>query len=147
MRRQSERRAGNIQKLHDLHPAADLPEPPIYLPEALQIDVETLDKVRRANPRGSAAGPSGTTYEHIIAAIRTSDRGTDVSVKVINLILSSTLPRCDSLLDSRLIALSKPRPDGQPDGICPIAMGEVWLRLASLRALASCLSQAGSCER
>ena len=70
-----------------------------------------------------------------------------LSVQIINLILSGTLPRCDSLLDSRLIALSKPRPDGQPDGICPIAMGEVWLRLASLRALASCLSQAGSCER
>ena len=64
--------AENIQKLHDLHPAADLPESPIYLLEALQIDVETLDKVRRATPRGSAAGPSSTTYEHIIAALRTT---------------------------------------------------------------------------
>ena len=57
----------------------------------------------------------------------------------INLILSGTLPRCDYLLDNHLIALSKPRPDGQPDGIRPIAVGGVWLRLATLCDLAKVL--------
>ena len=41
--------------------------------------------------------------------------------------------RLDSLLDSRLIALSKP---GRPGSIWPIAVWEVWQRLASLCALA-----------
>jgi hypothetical protein len=53
--------AVNIQKLHDLHPPAEPPEHPPQLPEALQIDIETLEKVRRSAPRGSAAGCSDTT--------------------------------------------------------------------------------------
>jgi hypothetical protein len=57
-------------------------------------------------------------------------------VEFINLLLRGELPRCESLLDSRLIALSKPRTDGRPPGVRPIAVGEVWLRLASLCALA-----------
>ena len=59
-----------------------------------------------------------------------------------SVILIDTLPRCDSLLDSRFIALSKPRPDGQPNGIRPIAVKVVSPRLLSLYALASCLLSA-----
>jgi hypothetical protein len=100
------------------------PELPPQLPEALQIDVETLaiEKVRRSarrlGPRGSA-GCSGTTYEHIIAGLRTSDRCMALSVQLNNLILGGTLPRFDSLLDSRLIALSKLHPDGQQEVVSP----------------------------
>jgi hypothetical protein len=46
----------NIQKLHDLHPPVEPAELPLPLPEALQIDVETVAKVRRSASRGSPAG-------------------------------------------------------------------------------------------
>ena len=50
-----------IRKLHALHPVEEKPTAPLQMPDALQIDEETLAKVCRAAPRGSAAGPSGTT--------------------------------------------------------------------------------------
>ena len=103
--------------------------------DALQIDEETLANVCRAAPRGSAAGPSGTTYEHMVSTLKGSDRALELGLQFINLIPSGTLLRCDSLLGSRLVALSKP---GRPGSIRPIAVavGEVWQRLASLCALA-----------
>ena len=50
-----------------------------------------------------------------------------------NLILSGKLPRHASLLDSSLIGLQKPH-----GGVRPIAVGEVWYRLATLCALTAC---------
>ena len=46
-----------------LHPAEERPTPPLEMPDALHIDEETLAKVFRTAPRGSAAGPSGTTSD------------------------------------------------------------------------------------
>ena len=46
--------------------------------------------------RGSAAGPSGTTYEHVVPALKGSDRALELGVQFINLLLSGALPRCDS---------------------------------------------------
>jgi hypothetical protein len=126
----------NIRKLHDLHPASETPHPPRTFPDAIQIDRSVLLQIVRHYPRGSAAGPTGTTYEHLMAGFRSSDKCLDLGVEFINLLLRGELPRCESLLDSRLIALSKPRTDGRPPGVRPIAVGEVWLRLASLCALA-----------
>ena len=122
-----------IRKLHALHPVEEKPTAPLQMPDALQIDEETLAKVCGAAPRGSAAGPSGTTYEHVVSALKGRDRALELGAQFINLILSGALPRCESLLDSRLIALSKP---SRPGSIRPIAVGEVWQRLASLCALA-----------
>ena len=68
-----------------------------------------------------------------MSTLKGSDHVLDLGVQFINLLLSGAPPRCDSLLDSRLIALSKP---GCPGSIRPIAVGEVWLRLASLCAIA-----------
>ena len=121
------------RKLHVLHPVEEQPAPPPQLPDAMQIDEETLAKVCRVAPRGSAAGTSGTTYEHVVSPIKGSDRALELGVQFLNLLLSGALPRCDSLLDSRLIALSKP---GRPGSIRPIAVEEVWQRLASLCSLA-----------
>ena len=69
----------------------------------------------------------------MVSALKGTDHALELSVQFINLLLSGALRRCDSLLDSRLIALSKP---GRPGSIRPIAVGGVWLRLASLCTLA-----------
>ena len=78
-------------------------------------------------------GPSGTTCEHMVSTLKGNDRALELGVQIINLILSGTLSRCGSLLDSHLVALSKP---GRPRSMRLIADGEVWQRLASLCALA-----------
>ena len=72
--------ADNIFKLHVLHPVEERPTPPPQLPDALQIDEETLAKVCRAASPGSAAGPSGTTYEHVLSALKGSDRALELGV-------------------------------------------------------------------
>ena len=69
----------------------------------------------------------------MVSALKGRDRALELGAQFLNLILSGVLPWCDSLLDSRLIALSKP---GRPGSIWPIAVGEVWQRLASGCALA-----------
>ena len=55
------------------------------MPDALQIDEKTLVKVCRAAPRGSAAGPSGITYEHVLSALKGSDRALELGEHIINL--------------------------------------------------------------
>jgi hypothetical protein len=52
--------------------------------------------------------------------------------------LSGELPHCPNLLASRLIALDKTKGTGGSNGelsLRPIAIGEVWVRLAGLCAL------------
>ena len=80
----------------------------------------------------TSAGPSGITYEHAVSSLKGSDRALELGRQCINLILNDTLPRCDSLPDIHLVALSKP---GCPGSIRPIAVCEVWQRLASLCSL------------
>ena len=87
-----------------------------------------IAKVCRAAPRGSAAGPSGTIYEHMVSALKDSDRALERGAQFINLLLIGAFSRSNSLLDSRLIALSKPG--------CPGPYGQVGDVLASLCALA-----------
>jgi hypothetical protein len=63
-----------------------------------------------------------------------SPTATTAILALMNLIISGTLPDIPSLHASALIALAKP--GGR--GVRPIAIGEVWVRLASLCAMAAC---------
>lgn len=83
-------------------------------------------------PRGFAAGPSCSAYEHVVSTLKGDDCALALGVPFINVTLTGALPRCDPLLDSRLINLPKP---GWPVSIRPVVFGKVWLRLASLCAL------------
>ena len=62
--------------------------------------------------------------------MKASSAARNAAFAFIYLILSGELPRHGSLLDSSLIGLQKP--DG---GVRPIAIGEVWYRVAGLCAL------------
>jgi hypothetical protein len=88
-----------------------------------------LDKV----PRGSAAGPSGWTYEHVKAAVKASQEAEIAVLALMSAMVQGKLPHVPALLQSTLLPISKPR-----GGIRPIAIGEVWYRLAGLCALATC---------
>ena len=80
--------------------------------------------------RGAAAGPSGWTFEMICAACQSSDAALDVTLELVNLILSGELPREAFLLDGLLIGLEKPG-----GGVRPIAISETWYRFAGVCAL------------
>ena len=124
-----------IAALREKHPRA---EPPPELESdvpALQIDTETLKRAleRLSAKRGAAGGPSAWTYEHVLSVTKTASDAFAAVLAFVNLILSGKLPRHASLLDSSLIGLQKP-----DNGVRPIAVGEVWYRLAGLCALTAC---------
>lgn len=120
-------------RLQAQHPAAAPPAALALEGEALQLTLEQLRAVLEfvaKHHRGSAAGPSGWTYEMICTACQSSDAATRATLALVNLILSGELPRETFLLDGNLIGLEKP--DG---GVRPIAISEAWYRFAGVCAL------------
>ena len=84
-------------------------------------------------PRGSAAGPSGFTFEHLKAALQGSRSCRDRTIEFVNKVIGGEMPPMPEMLASRLVALQKSK-----GGIRPIAVGEVWLRFCSLCAIVLC---------
>lgn len=73
------------------------------------------------------------TYEHVLAATKTSSDAFNATLAFVNHMLSGKMPRHPSLLDSSLVGLQKP--DG---GVRPIAIGEALYRIAGLCAMTAC---------
>ena len=120
-----------LTQLEVLHPDADpptVPPPPDVPP---QCSRQQLKKILKTLPRGSAPGPSGWTFEHIQAVAQGSQEGMDAVLDLVNAVLSGSLPAWEALRASRLIPLRK-----GVDGVRPIAVGEVWLRLVAKCAMA-----------
>ena len=111
-------------RLHAAHPAA-VPAVPLEAAEpALQLTREQLQQqevvaIVSAHHRGTAAGPSGWTFKMIYAACQSADATLDVTLELVNLILSGELPREAFLLDGLLIGVEKPG-----GGVRPIAISE-----------------------
>ena len=63
--------AANAKALQDLHPTHADPNCPDIstLPQAYDIDVETLERVLRSFPPDSAPGPSALRIQHILEAL------------------------------------------------------------------------------
>ena len=120
-----------LAELQRLHPDEPLPALPDQITPAAVVKDADLTEVLRNLPRGSAAGPSGWTYEHVRAAATTCPAAREAILRFINLMVSGGLPRLPALLAARVVALQKP--GGR--GIRPLAVGEVWLRMAGLCAL------------
>jgi hypothetical protein len=120
--------------LRALHPQE--PPPPVPTSDKLPaaITQEILADVLKALPQRSAAGPSGWTYEHIKAAASSSEDARAVVLRFVQALVRGNLPCLPRLLDARLLLLAKPN----SRGVRPIAIGEVWYRLAALCALAAC---------
>jgi hypothetical protein len=124
-----------IAALREKHPFAEPPAPLEDATPPLRIDAEVLERAlkRLEAKRGSAGGPTGMTYEHVLAATKTSSAAFNATLAFVNLMLTGKLPRHSTLLDSSLVGLQKP--DG---GARPIAIGEVLYRLTGLCAMTAC---------
>ena len=121
-----------IEALLGLHPQSEPAEFDASTTTPVTILAEHLDEVLNRAPKGSAPGPSNTTYEHAITICRSGTDAFQAVLKFMNQIVSGKVPDIPELRASRLIALKKPAPGF---GVRPIAIGEVWLRLAALCAL------------
>jgi hypothetical protein len=124
----------NLAARRALHPAA--PPPPVPTTTAMPASVsqDMLVGVLGELPKGSAPGPSGWTYEHIKAATSGTNSALGALLALVNAIVGGKLPHLPALLDCTLHAFEKPG----GNGIRPIAVGEVFVRLAGLCAMASC---------
>ncbi len=124
-------------KLAALHPEAAPPEVPAAVDDpavkaAAQalITEEVLLAVLPKLPKASAGGPSGWTYEHVKVIVESGQAGLEAVHSLVSTIVSGQLPALPELTDARLLAFEKPG-----GGVRPIAIGEVWYRLAGLCAL------------
>jgi hypothetical protein len=122
--------SATLASLVALHPREAPPHVPPASAPAPVVTEEAFQRVLERLLRGSAPGLSGWTYDHHLAATGTSPTATTAILALMNLII----PDIPSLHASALIALAKP--GGR--GVRPIAIGEVWVRLASLCAMAAC---------
>ena len=96
---------------------------------ALQLTHEQLQElvgIVSAHHRGTAAGPTGWTFEMLCAACQ-PDAALDVPLKLVNHILSVELPGVAFLLDGLSIGLKKPG-----GGVRPIAIRETWYRFTGV---------------
>ena len=108
--------------LRAAHPAA-APAAPLEATEpALQLTRAQLQEVVAivsAHQLRTAARPSGWTFEMIYTACQSSDAALDVTLELVNPILSGELPWAAFLLDVLLIGLEKPG-----GGVQPIVISE-----------------------
>ena len=58
-------------------------------------------------PRGSAAGPSGFTFEHLKVALQGSRSCRDRTIEFVNKVIGGEIPPMPEMLASRLVALQK----------------------------------------
>ena len=130
-----------MQKLAELHPQADPPEVDVSDTTPVHITSEILAKALQRQPRGSSGGPSGWTYEHIKAACAGYAGAFDVTLELMNHIASGNLPDIPELRACRLVPIKM---KGTVDGVRPIAVGEVWLRLAAICAMEACPTKGSS---
>jgi hypothetical protein len=131
--------AAVLRQLQALHPPASAPAPPLpHSVPLVAVDEGVLARlVRKRLCNGAAPGPSGWTGELIAPLLRDEACARSLCILIAD-ILNGVLSVAEReyLLASRLIAVKK----GE-SGIRPIAIGEVFTKLAGLYAL----SQVAGC--
>ena len=87
-----------MEKLSQLHPAAG-PPPDCDYPDTLPVQVnrKLVKQVLKRAPKGSAAGPSGWTIEHMQAIAFGSEAGMDAIIAFVNAGLAGILPEWEAL--------------------------------------------------
>ena len=72
----------NLAKLLETHPAQDIPTdaPSPNGLEQLRVSIDIVLKMLRAFPKGSAAGPSGSTATHILHAVQVNNQNLPLDI-------------------------------------------------------------------
>ena len=129
-----------LAELQKLHPKSANPKIPSgETPPAVIVDFPLVLEQLKRFPRGSACGKDGLRASHLLQAYSGSHAqnqealGTAIT-KYVNLLLSGSVSKdlAPVVCGAKLVAL--PKPNGK---IRPIAVGEIWRRLAAKCAMAS----------
>ena len=99
----SEANEENLAKLLEKHPPQDIPTdaPSPNGLEQLKVSPDIVLKMLRAFPKGSAAGPSGTTATHILHAVQVNNQtlALDILTDFVNFLASGlALPEVQPFL-------------------------------------------------
>ena len=122
--------AATLRKLQDLHPPGSTVAAGMARGvTGLAISAEQLDVIVARAPPHRAPGPSGWRWEHIRQCYAVP-RFQAALLAFVNQLLAGNAPRCPDLQASRLICLDKGN-----GGVRPIAMPEVWAKLADSASL------------
>jgi len=126
----SEAKEENLAKLLEKHPSQDIPTdaPSPNGLEQLRVSPDTVLKMLCAFPKGTAAGPSGSTATHILHAVQVNNQNLplDILTDFVKFLASGfALPEVQPFLaGAYLIGLSK-----KDEGIRPIAIADIYRRL------------------
>jgi hypothetical protein len=121
-----------LQEMHNLLPyGAPPPHIAVEAPPLSRTE-EEFDAVLENLGVGKAPGLTGGTYEHI-KRLCSRRAGKQASRTPVHALLYGQLPPVFELLDCDSLPLLKPA-----GGIRPIAIGEAWIRLASLCTMLKC---------
>jgi hypothetical protein len=122
-----------VQLLHPPLPADSvLPRLPADADQVILADGEAMKRIIRSSDNGAAAGPSGWGGG-LLAALVESDICRFGIIALLKDILNGDIPDAarQYLLASRLVAITKP----DSDSLRPIAVGELFYRLAAVIAV------------
>ena len=126
--------ASVLQRLRDLHPSLPSSSQIPSLPSAavqVQIEAETLQQLMLKSDNGSSPGPSGWG-SNMLSVLAHDPECVDAMRVLVERIVNDQLPDTvrQLLTASSLIALTKPN-----GGVRPIAMGELFYRVAAQYAM------------
>src|SRR6185312_2339125 len=127
---------GAFEKLLRLHPhgeaPVDCPRPQHAV--TVPFSVDDVAKAARKLRTGATPGPSGWTEELVLEAMEDPDAARGIAAFVTDIANAAVSPTVRELLTTCTL-VGIPKPDG---GVRPIAMGEVFLKIASCLAQQLC---------
>jgi Reverse transcriptase (RNA-dependent DNA polymerase) len=123
-----------MSKLRTLHPPQSDALPSIPDCDTILYDEEHLRETIRSCCTGSAPGPSGWTVE-LMMSLMHDNHCLSGMLSIINDIINGSIPDAcrDLMLSSRLLPI--PKHAAADNDVRPIAIGEVFYRLAAVLAL------------
>lgn len=128
-----------LEALKKLHPPGRSPLLPELRvpPVAIFADPETLIAIVRKHATGSSAGPSGWTFDLIAQVLKHAPEFADALAEIVSAILNG-VETSTALFECILVAVGKTGKvvnGNLARELRPIAMGEVFVKLAELYAL------------
>ena len=136
----NQRKLDKLRSLHPRNPNSNMPQVPENCPFQVP-DKEIVAKLCRKLDNGASPGPSAWTGAMLKTIARDTDCLSGLTQLVGDIINNNIPPQArDALLQCNLLGIDKPR---DPDSIRPIAIGEIFYKVAALHQLEAVRDELG----